>query len=59
MRRSPTDLPFNKDGMTARDLKDAASALQGILRDFDNFGDDPEEFTLRVRQIRDYWNPNA
>lgn len=45
--------------MSVRDLKNAADALQQVLRDFDNFGDDPEEFTLRVLQIRDFWNPNA
>lgn len=59
MPRKPTDLPFNKDVMSVRDLKNAAGALQQVLRDLDNFGDDPEEFTLRVLQIRDFWNPNA
>lgn len=59
MPQKPIDLPFNKDSMTARDLKTAASALQQILRDFDNFGDMPEEFTLRVLQMRDSYNPNA
>lgn len=53
------DLPFNKEGMTARDLMAAASALQGILRDFDSFADDPEELVIRVLQYRSRFNPNA
>lgn len=59
MPRPKTNLPFNKDGMTARDLKAAASSLQSILRAYDAFYDDPEEFTLRVAQIREGWNPNG
>jgi hypothetical protein len=57
--RTPIALPFSKLGMTARDLMNAAGDLQGILRDFDNFSDDPEEFVLRVKQIRKNYNPNA
>jgi hypothetical protein len=57
--KTPIDLPFSKLGMTARDLMNAAGDLQGILRDFDNFSDDPEEFVLRVKQIRKNYNPNA
>jgi hypothetical protein len=58
-RRNPTPLPFNKTGMTARDLIDAATALQSILQAYDTFHDDPEEFVARVAQVRDYWNPNT
>jgi hypothetical protein len=59
MSRKPVDIPFNKDGMTVGDLKTCTSALQQVLRDFDNFGDDPEEFHTRVLQIRGSYNPNA
>jgi hypothetical protein len=57
--RDPIPLPFNKDGMSARDLKTAANTLQGILQMYDAFKDEPEEFTLRVAQVRDAWNPFA
>lgn len=59
MPRDPIPLPFNKDAMSVRDLKAAASTLQGILRHFDNFSDDPEEFVSRVLQVRHEYNPNA
>ena len=45
-------IPFNKDSMSVGDLKKTASSLEGILEDFDRFKDDPEEFLLRVMQIR-------
>ena len=35
-----------------QEAKIAAEALRGILRDFDNFSDEPEEFVSRVLQIR-------
>ncbi len=50
--RDPIKLPFNKDQMTLQEAKIAAEALRGILRDFDNFSDEPEEFVTRVLQIR-------
>ncbi len=52
---NPTQLTFNKDFMTAKDLKYAAEALHSILHSYDQFKDDPAEFTLRVAQIRDRW----
>lgn len=52
MSGKPIDLPFNPESMTVSDCKAAASTLRDILRDFDNFHDLPEEFTLRVAQIR-------
>ena len=57
--KSQIGLPFNKDSMSVRDLKAAATTLQGILLDFDKFSDDPEEFASRVLQIRGAYNPNA
>jgi hypothetical protein len=52
---NPTQLTFNKDFMTAKDLKYAADTLHHILRAFDDHKDDPEEFALRVLQVRDRW----
>lgn len=49
-------LPFNKDLMTLQEVKLAAEALRGILQDFDNYQNDPEEFVLRVLQQRDQWS---
>ena len=56
------ELPFNKDFMTARDLKTAADTLEAILRQFDlqlnadgkeNWTpEQAEEFALRVLQVR-------
>lgn len=59
MSKQKIDLPFNKDCMSVRDLKTIAGAFQQVLRDFDNFSDEPEEFVLRVLQIRHFYNPNA
>ncbi len=52
----PIKLPFNKDLMTIQEVKIAAEALRRILRDFDNFSDEPEEFVTRVLQIRGNYN---
>lgn len=59
MTRKHIDITFNKDSMTVSDLKTCAGALQQILRDFDTFNDEPEEFALRVLQLRRAYNPNA
>lgn len=48
-------LPFNKDYMSVVELKKAASTLEGILEDFDKFSDDPEEFFVRVMQVRGFY----
>ena len=53
--RQPIKLPFVKDGMTFWDIKLAADTLHHILTAFDDHQDNPEEFTLRVRQVRDRW----
>lgn len=34
-RREPTELAFNPDVMTVRDVKAAVTTLKGIFRDFD------------------------
>jgi hypothetical protein len=44
-----------KDAMTARDLKLAADTLHHILTAFDDHKDNPEEFALRVLQVRGRW----
>ena len=50
-----TEITFNKDHMTIKDLKNCAETLDGILQSFDQFKDDPEEFLLRVMQYRDFY----
>lgn len=50
-----TEITFNKDQMTIKDLKKCAETLDGILQSFDQFKDDPEEFLLRVMQYRDFY----
>lgn len=52
MTEKPVRIPFNKDYMTAKDLKFCAAALQSVLHSFDQFKDDPEEFATRVLQLR-------
>ena len=59
-----TEITFNKDHMTARDLKDCAATLEDILRQFDQqltklpdggydwTPEQADEFTSRVLQIR-------
>ena len=49
------ELTFNKDCMTVSDLKKAANTLEGILEYFDEFSDNPEEFVLRVLQVRNLY----
>lgn len=55
MSKKPINLPFNKSGMSVRDLIHAADTLDMILRAFD-YEDgpdgDPEELFLRVKQVR-------
>lgn len=55
MNRNKIELTFNKDSMSVSDLKKTASCLEGILEDFDRFKNDPEEFLLRVMQVRDFY----
>jgi hypothetical protein len=50
-----TQITFNKDLMTVKDLKNCAETLDGILQSFDQFKNDPEEFLLRVMQCRDFY----
>lgn len=50
-------LPPDKTGMPAKDLFRAASDLQLILRDFDNYADIPEEFVKKVATVRARWKP--
>jgi hypothetical protein len=57
-RRNPVKLPFNPNMMTVQEIKLAAHTLRGLLRDFDAFKDDPEEFALRVLQVRDSFDIN-
>lgn len=53
MRKDKIRITFNKDSMTVSDLKKAVYTLDHILADYDKFSDNPEEFLLRVMQIRD------
>jgi len=55
MPRKKKVLPFNKQTMDIRSCMDAATALESILRDYDNFQSDPDELLLRVAQVRDGW----
>jgi hypothetical protein len=51
-RRTPIKLPFNTDLTTIQTAKIAVHTLRTILRDFDAFRGDPEEFILRVSDVR-------
>ena len=51
--RDKIRIAFNPDTMTVSDLKSCATALRGIMEDYERFGDDPQELALRIAQIAD------